>query len=632
MPYDAEVDACIEHLQQHSPHYFSVVKAKRQDGVLWAVFTAAGGASLGARVTVKRASFLPLTTVLNTNAPSLIQMFNTCDQAKQFVCWFTVEGPDGQPVVSKVMTVDNDANTQIAAKNSTPGATVNANASAASSPPQHTPRPQYTRPRGSSRIQQPQQQQHPQQQLFMSPPSSASAAASPSREVSQLKAEMESFHRQQQAGTARGGAVSSRASSVGAGAGGTATSNGHGGGGSVNGQEPGLGATASNANDLYQRALQSAMGGSKTPRPSRAASPTATVVGTTTAQQQYSYSQVLRVSMQVADSVAAMGGAIEDLRGEVDTLRHAQQTAPKPPPPDVFAAVLNRLDAMERRQEELSNRVESFDDIQRRFFEQVEQIREQLRGDVSRGGRLSAEQREREEAVKRRLDEPISYRNLLEERSKRESAAVAGVPLPRVPGRQSPTRLEVAARISSAAVLAVDPPQIESEGYSSGEEAAGHRGRMAPPQVAAAARSTRGGGDDGGENAMASADVRHSATTPTGGGRSNVRTPVGDHTSSTQGGGGSYAKAMASVTSAAASRTTSPHESNATARAPSSLSATHLPRANGGNANTGTNGANGRPHDRNADAEAQDDESLSDMIKSMERKLSRIALPTGHRK
>jgi hypothetical protein len=629
MPYDAEVDACIEHLQQHSQHYFSVVKAKRQDGVLWAVFTAAGGASLGARVTVKRASFLPLTTVLNTNAPSLIQMFNTCDHAKQFVCWFTVEGPDGQPVVSKVMTVDNDANTQIAGKNNTPGATANANASAASSPPQHTPRPQYTRPRGSSRIQQPQQQEHPQQQLFMSPPSNASAAASPSREVSQLKAEMESFHRQQQAGTARGGAVSSRASSIGAGAGGTATSNGHG-GGSANGHEPGLGATASNANDLYQRALQSAMGGSKTPRPSRAASPTATVVGATTAQQQYSYSQVLRVSMQVADSVAAMGGAIEDLRGEVDTLRHAQQTAPKPPPPDVFAAVLNRLDAMERRQEDISNRVESFDDIQRRFFEQVEQIREQLRADVSRGGRLSAEQRERDEAVKRRLEEPISYRNLLEERSKRESAAVAGVPLPRVPGRQSPTRLEVAARISSAAVLAVDPPQIESEGYSSGEEAPSHRGRTAPPQVAAAARSTRGGGGDGGESAMASADTRHSATTPTGGGRSNVRTPVGDHTSSMQGGGGSYAKVVASVSSAAASRTTSPHESNSTARAPSSLSATHLPRANGGNANTGTSG---RPAgDRNAGAEAQDDESLSDMIKSMERKLSRIALPTGHRK
>ena len=544
--HQAEVDACVAHLTEHSEHYFNVVRGKRQDGVLWAVFTIVsrrglddGAGAPKKRVAVKRASFLPLTTVLNTNAPSLIQMFNSCDHTRQFVCWFTLESSEGEPLLSKVMSVDGDAQ-------------------------HHAGSPQ---------------QQHHHQQQQQQPSRTTSAArpaaephqspASPSGDIAALKNDMNQFERSRY----------SRSNTT------TPTRSHHAG-------QP-TGANSARAGG----------GASPVGRGGRAGSPmmTGSVVG------QQSYQQVLRMSMQVADSVADMGQSIDEVRADVQSLRHAVDTAPKAPPADVFSQVLARLDAMERRQLDMEQRVATFDEVQNRFFQQVSQIREQLGSSAHGGGggvssveeermRL-ADNRAREQSIRAKMDAPISYKSLVEDRARHEAAAAAGVSLPREPGRQAPTPVDIASR------LTVDPPHIESEGSSSEDEQTATR--LPPPAATPPVH----------RQPSASTSASQAAPTPASG----ARTPLPSSRSSSaaartnahnaDGGGGSYRQAR--------SQQEQQERTPSSSRGPSHANSESAGARGGGQPAGGGGGG---------------DESLTDMIKSMERKLSRISLPAGGRK
>ncbi|CUG86756.1 Hypothetical protein, putative, partial [Bodo saltans] len=106
------VGHCVTHLQDHASHYLSLIQSKRVEGVLWAVFRVGErllpqGAQQG--VELHKASFLALSSMVSSKADVLLRMQRDCDQERQFVCWFTLDDAKGSAVASKVLTIDAGA-------------------------------------------------------------------------------------------------------------------------------------------------------------------------------------------------------------------------------------------------------------------------------------------------------------------------------------------------------------------------------------------------------------------------------------------------------------------------------------------------------------------------------------------
>lgn len=106
---DRYVSQCVAHLQDHASHYLSLIQSKRVEGVLWAVFRVGErllpqGAHQG--VELHKASFLALSSMVSSKADVLLRMQRDCDDERQFVCWFTLDDAHGTALASKVLTID----------------------------------------------------------------------------------------------------------------------------------------------------------------------------------------------------------------------------------------------------------------------------------------------------------------------------------------------------------------------------------------------------------------------------------------------------------------------------------------------------------------------------------------------
>jgi hypothetical protein len=107
------VGHCVTHLQDHASHYLSLIQSKRVEGVLWAVFRVGErllpqGVQQG--VELHKASFLALSSMVSSKADVLLRMQRDCDQDRQFVCWFTLDDAKGSSALaSKVLTIDAGA-------------------------------------------------------------------------------------------------------------------------------------------------------------------------------------------------------------------------------------------------------------------------------------------------------------------------------------------------------------------------------------------------------------------------------------------------------------------------------------------------------------------------------------------
>ena len=351
--HDVEIQRCVDHLTTNAAHYFSVVKERRQEGVLWAVFTS----PQPGRVNVKRASFLPLTTVLSTNAPSLVQMFNECNHTTSFVAWFTLEGNDGDPIASKVMTIDASVVERAQredARREKIAAAQRAEAAAVTTPP------------GS-----------------LSP----GAAGSPTAAIDGLKKEMMTFEAEAEAKARAAAAAPVRRS-------------GHG--------SPGRATTP------------------KGGRHTGFAEGSGPVAAKDASALQAQYHQLLRVSVRVADSVSDLARQLEELSERVRRVESLQASTPPPASTDIVITLMQRIDALEARNAQLTSRVAAFDDIQKQFFEQIEQLR---RGNNAAASLADAARREADDEEIRK---PISYREAVERKQRqRETAAADAVRLAR---------------------------------------------------------------------------------------------------------------------------------------------------------------------------------------------------------
>ena len=356
--YEAEVDACIAHLTSHSQQYYEQVRKQQTeaDGVLWVVFVVAPppqgeAAHVAVEVTVKRSSFLPLTTVLQTKAETIIQIYRQCDRSRQFVAWFTIENPAGEPLVSKVMTIDA--------------------AGAADS-----------RPASNSRPGEPSPDPIVAQSHAGSTNALQDKAESEEDLMRQLKRDMWEFQklRDQREATPRQAARKTSDAAP--------------------GMSPGVSTAA-----LEERARYlSQLGGAKNddaqtasvaaqPTPSHQP-PTRSGSRRTGAVQANSeltqqYQQLLRISLQVADSVARMGAAIDALTARVTACERDNAERPKAPPPDLVAMLANRIEALEKNNEQLQGRLSAYERVQGTMFTQVEQLRVRTR-EASRGSSYGA--------------------------------------------------------------------------------------------------------------------------------------------------------------------------------------------------------------------------------------------------
>ena len=108
------LEIAVEHITANAQHYFDVVKSHGRRGLLWLVFLLpTNGPHEGQAlyrseaISVKSISFLPLEAVQSSQSDSLMRMYQTYDEVKQFVCWYTLESTDGTPLYSKVVVVDS---------------------------------------------------------------------------------------------------------------------------------------------------------------------------------------------------------------------------------------------------------------------------------------------------------------------------------------------------------------------------------------------------------------------------------------------------------------------------------------------------------------------------------------------
>lgn len=109
------VTHCVTHLQDHAAHYLSLIQSKRVGGVLWAVFRVGERIlpeSAQQGVELHKASFLALSSMVSSKADVLLRMQRDCDQDRQFVCWFTLDDPKGGALASKVLTIDAGSSTE----------------------------------------------------------------------------------------------------------------------------------------------------------------------------------------------------------------------------------------------------------------------------------------------------------------------------------------------------------------------------------------------------------------------------------------------------------------------------------------------------------------------------------------
>lgn len=91
------------------------------------------------------------------------------------------------------------------------------------------------------------------------------------------------------------------------------------------------------------------------------------------------YQHILRVSLQIADSVSRMGTAMDELTQRVDALEKELNSRPRAPPPELVAALLARIEELERKNAAMEQRVGGFDTFQENIFTQFQQFKDQFR-------------------------------------------------------------------------------------------------------------------------------------------------------------------------------------------------------------------------------------------------------------
>lgn len=129
----------VDYITNKAQHFFSVVRSKQEDGVLWFAFSykeepietalrnqkilSADDVSKNGTLSVKKTAFLPISAIITTDSKPLLDMVARCDKRQQFVAWFTLEqtsynfngterqiaagaGSGSNPQVSKVIIVD----------------------------------------------------------------------------------------------------------------------------------------------------------------------------------------------------------------------------------------------------------------------------------------------------------------------------------------------------------------------------------------------------------------------------------------------------------------------------------------------------------------------------------------------
>jgi hypothetical protein len=156
-----------------------------------------------------------------------------------------------------------------------------------------------------------------------------------------------------------------------------------GGGGGGGGTSPRVGATSTSMNEerlsyMSQLNHTNSFARNPTSTASKLAQGGGTPIEIATANQ---YQQILKVCLQVADSVAKMGTAIDELQSRVDSLQKQAKENP-PPSEDLMDRILSRLEAVEQRLDAQEARIQSFDSIQQSFFDQMNALRKQIGGPV----------------------------------------------------------------------------------------------------------------------------------------------------------------------------------------------------------------------------------------------------------
>lgn len=274
-------------------------------------------------VRMKKSSFLKLSTIQSSKAQSLIQMYNTCNHNTQFVCWFTLEDSESKPMASKVMLVDGTA--PLPGGGPSNGNYNDGGAQDALDSLKNDMMSFQTKGK----------------QGVPTPHAAGSSGRGP------MADERDNLMHQVQSGGGRFGTPQRGV--------------GNSGGGRV-----------SPATTL--RSLSHHHAGVPEAPPAGGANP-----------NNNQYQQILRVSLQVADSVSKMGATIDELTSRMDMMQ-AQMDSRPVPEPATMDSILNRLTGLEERTVAMENRINSFDRIQESFFDQVNTIRKLQEGSLGSGG------------------------------------------------------------------------------------------------------------------------------------------------------------------------------------------------------------------------------------------------------
>ena len=411
----ALIDACIEHLTEHAAEYFDMVKARsKEQGIIWAVFVPGrnhtGGsrhhlhqaAATQPRVDLKRVSFLPLTTVVATNAPSLLSMYQSCRPDVQFVAWFTMENEAGEPLLSKVMLVD-------VAKGGSGDSTSGGDLPSAAVPPlqlqQQQPLPAL--PAATSPL-----RQRLAAKDRMSPDQRHRATLDANmKAIEALKDDMHRFKANAGDGFVAGPRNTphrTRASTEvgyrGGPAGGMTPLSARerevflqqlqqNPGGSGGASRPG--AAQSSNTDVESRTdsrpggdtsseAAGGIGGANQPphHTSMGEFSAATYQLAQTAASAQSYQQLLRVTLQIADTVARLGQVVDRLDARFRDLESTVANLPRPPKPEVIVSLSSRLDSAENTITATSHKLTAIEALQAQYFEHLTEVKHHL-DDVS---------------------------------------------------------------------------------------------------------------------------------------------------------------------------------------------------------------------------------------------------------